>query len=207
MKNNTKTLAVCGIMTAMSVVLSFIKIFELPYGGAITLFSMVPIAFAGYAYGAKWGLACGTVWGVIECLLGASGTLAYLTDNMLNFMICLLFDYLVAFAVVGLSGVFKNKIKNSKVSFALGAGFAVFLRFVCHFVTGFIIWREYAVDTLSVNEFGLKIINTFSGEGLAAVYSLVYNGSYMLPELVLSVVGALILASIKPLQKELNSTK
>ena len=207
MKNNTKTLAVCGIMTAMSVVLSFIKIFELPYGGSITLFSMVPIAFAGYAYGPKWGLACGTVWGVIECLLGASGTLAYLTDNMLNFMICLLFDYIVAFAVVGLSGLFKNKIKNSKVSFALGAGFAVFLRFVCHFATGFIIWREYAVDTLSVNEFGLKIVDMFSGEGLAAVYSLVYNGSYMLPELVISVVGALILASIKPLQKELNSTK
>lgn len=207
MKNNTKTLAVCGIMTAMSVVLSFIKIFELPYGGSITLFSMVPIAFAGYAYGPKWGLACGTVWGVIECLLGASGTLAYLTDNMLNFMICLLFDYIVAFAVVGLSGAFKKKIKNRKASFSLGAGFAVFLRFVCHFATGFIIWREYAVDTLSVNEFGLKIVDMFSGEGLAAVYSLVYNGSYMLPELVISVVGALILASIKPLQKELNSTK
>lgn len=207
MKNNTKTLAVCGIMTAMSVVLSFIKIFELPYGGAITLFSMAPIAFAGYAYGPKWGLACGTVWGVIECLIGASGTLAYLTDNMLNFMICLLFDYIVAFAVVGLSGVFKKKIKSAKASFALGAGFSVFLRFVCHFATGFIIWREYAVDTLSVNEFGLKIVNAFSGEGLAAVYSLIYNGSYMLPEIVMTVVGALVLISIKPLHKELNTTK
>ena len=207
MKNNTKTLAVCGIMTAMSVVLSFIKVFELPYGGSITLFSMVPIAFAGYAYGPKWGLACGTVWGVIECLLGASGTLAYLTDNMLNFIICLLFDYIVAFAVVGLSGVFKSKIKNNKASFALGAGFAVFLRFVCHFVTGYIIWREYAVDTLSVNEFGLKIVNAFSGEGLAAIYSLVYNGSYMLPEIILTVVGALVLISIKPVAKELTSKK
>lgn len=207
MKNNTKTLAVCGIMTAMSVVLSFVKIFELPYGGSITLFSMVPIAFAGYAYGIKWGLACGTIWGVIECLLGASGTLAYLTDNMLNFIICLLFDYIVAFAVVGLSGVFKQKIKNNSISFALGAGFSVFLRFVCHFATGYIIWREYAVDTLSVNEFGLKIVESFSGEGLAAIYSLVYNGSYMLPEIVLSVIGALILSSIKPLRKELNSNK
>ncbi len=204
MKNNTKTLAVCGIMTAMSVVLSFVKVFELPYGGSITLFSMVPIAFAGYAFGVKWGLACGTVWGIIECLLGASGTLAYLTDNMFNFIICLLFDYIVAFAVVGLSGVFKDKIKNDKAAFAVGAGFSVFLRFVCHFATGFIIWREYAVDTLSVNEFGVKIVNTFSGEGLAAIYSLIYNGSYMLPELILSVVGALILASIKPLKKVLN---
>ncbi len=207
MKSNTKTLAVCGIMTAMSVVLSFIKPFEMPYGGSITLFSMVPIIFVGYAYGTKWGLACGAVWGVIDCLMGASGTLAYLTDNMLNFMLCLLFDYIVAFAVVGLSGVFRNKIKNTRVSFALGAGFSVFLRFACHFVTGFIVWREYAVDTLSANEFGLKIIDTFSGEGLAAVYSLVYNGSYMLPELVISVIGALILSSIKPISKELNAKR
>lgn len=207
MKNNTKTLAVCGIMTAMSVVLSFIKVFELPYGGSITLFSMVPIIFAGYAYGAKWGLACGTVFGIVDCLLGASGTLAYLTDNMLHFILCLLFDYIVAFAVLGLSGVFKSKVKNTKASFALGAGLAVFLRFVCHFITGFIVWREYAVDTLSVNEFGLKIVNTFTGEGLAAVYSLIYNGSYMLPELVLSVIGAVVLASIKPLEKELVSKK
>lgn len=207
MKNNTKTLAVCGIMTAMSVVLSFIKIFEMPYGGSITLFSMVPIIFAGYAYGTKWGLACGTVFGIVDCLIGASGTLAYLTDDMMNFILCLLFDYIVAFAVLGLSGVFKNKIKNSKVAFAAGAGFAVFLRFVCHFITGYIVWRDYAVDTLSVNEFGQKIVDTFSGEGLAAIYSLVYNGSYMLPELVLSVIGAVILISIKPLNKELNSTK
>ncbi len=204
MKNNTKTLAVCGIMTAMSVVLSFIKVYELPYGGAVTLFSMVPVIFAGYAYGAKWGLACGTVFGAIDCLLGASGTLAYLTDNILNFILCLLFDYLVAFAVLGLAGVFKKKIKNAKLSFSIGAGFAVFLRFACHFITGFVIWRDYAVDTLSVNEFGQKIITAFSGEALAAVYSFVYNGSYMLPELIISVIGALVLISIKPIQKEVK---
>ena len=112
---------------------------------------------------------------------------------MLNFMICLLFDYIVAFAVVGLSGVFKKKIENSRVSFAIGAGLAVFLRFACHFATGFIIWREYAVDTLSVNEFGLKIVNTFSGEGLAAIYSLIYNGSYMLAEAIISSVCGMII--------------
>lgn len=207
MKNNTKTLAVCGIMTAMSVVLSFIKIYELPYGGSVTLFSMVPIIFVGYAYGAKWGLACGTVFGIIDCLMGASGTLAYLTDNMLNFMLCLLFDYIVAFAVLGLAGVFKNKIKNSKVSFGLGAAFAVFLRFVCHFVTGWFVWGIYAEDTLSVNEFGQKILDAFSGQALAAVYSLVYNGSYMLPELIISVIGAVILISIKPIAKEANTLK
>ena len=207
MKNNTKTLAVCGIMTAMSIVLSFIKIYELPYGGSVTLFSMVPIIFVGYAYGAKWGVACGAVFGIIDCLMGASGTLAYLTDNVLNFILCLLFDYIVAFAVLGLASIFKAKIKSSKVSFALGSGFAVFLRFLCHFVTGWVVWGVYAEDTLSVNEFGLKIIDTFSGQALAAVYSLIYNGSYMLPELIISVIGAVVLISIKPIAKETNLTK
>ncbi len=203
-KSNTKKLAVSAVMTALAVILSFVKLYELPYGGAITLFSMVPVIFVGYAYGAKWGLASGLVFGIIDCIMGASGTLAYLTDNVLFFVLCLLFDYLVAFAVIGLSGVFKNKIKNEKTAFGLGAAFSVFLRFLCHFVTGWIVWGEYAEDTLSVNEFGQKIIETFSGQALAAMYSLVYNASYMFPEIILSAVMAVVLISIKPISKELK---
>ncbi len=204
MKNNTKKLAVSAVMTALAVILSFVKLYELPYGGAITLFSMVPVIFVGYAYGAKWGLASGLVFGIIDCIMGASGTLAYLTDNVLFFVLCLLFDYLVAFAVIGLSGVFKNKIKNNKTAFGLGAAFSVFLRFLCHFVTGWFVWGGYAEETLSVNEFGQKIVESFSGQALAVVYSLVYNGSYMFPEIILSAIAAVALISIKPIAKELK---
>lgn len=205
MKNNTKKIALCAIMTALSVVLSFIKVFDMPYGGSITLFSMVPVMFAGYAYGAKWGLSAGVVLGIVQCIAGASSSLAYLTDNVLNFVLCLLFDYIVAFAVLGLAGMFKNKIKNGAVSFAAGAAVAALLRYLCHFITGWIVWGSYAEDTISGwGEFGGKILSSFSGQGLAVVYSLVYNGSYMIPEIIISVIGAVILMSIKPVAQEAN---
>ena len=206
MKNNTKKIALCAIMTALSVVLSFIKVFDMPYGGSITLFSMVPVMFAGYAYGAKWGLGAGVVLGIVQCIAGASSSLAYLTDNVLNFVLCLLFDYIVAFAVLGLAGMFKNKIKNGAVSFAAGAAVAALIRYLCHFITGWIVWGSYAEDTISGwGELGGKILSSFSGQGLAVVYSLVYNGSYMIPEIIISVIGAVILMSIKPVAQEANN--
>lgn len=206
MKNNTKKIALCAIMTALSVVLSFVKVFDMPYGGSITLFSMVPVMFAGYAYGAKWGLGAGVVLGIVQCIAGASSSLAYLTDNVLNFVLCLLFDYIVAFAVLGLAGMFKNKIKNGAVSFAAGAAVAALIRYLCHFITGWIVWGSYAEDTISGwGELGGKILSSFSGQGLAVVYSLVYNGSYMIPEIIISVIGAVILMSIKPVAQEANN--
>ncbi len=191
------------MMTALSVVLSFVKVYEMPYGGSITLFSMVPVMFIGYAYGAKWGLASGLVYGIVQCIAGASNSLAYLTDNMLNFILCLLFDYLVAFSVLGLAGVFKNKIKAPAASFALGAAFAGFLRFLCHFITGWIVWGSYAEDTLlgSGTKLGEKIVENFTGNALAAVYSLVYNASYMLPEIIISIIIAVVLISVSPIRK------
>ena len=206
MKNNTKKIALCAIMTALSVVLSFVKVFDMPYGGSITLFSMVPVMFAGYAYGAKWGLGAGVVLGIVQCIAGASSSLAYLTDNVLHFVLCLLFDYIVAFAVLGLAGMFKNKIKNGAVSFAAGAAVAALIRYLCHFITGWIVWGSYAEDTISGwGELGGKILSSFSGQGLAVVYSLVYNGSYMIPEIIISVIGAAILMSIKPVAQEANN--
>ena len=203
-KTNTKIIAVCSILTALSVIFSFIKLFDLPYGGSITFFSMLPVMFAGYAYGVKWGVFSGAVLGVVQCVAGAGTSLAYLTDDVLSFIICLLFDFIVAFAVLGFAGVFKNKIKNPKASFALGVVFAGLLRFLCHFITGWYVWGSYAADTLlgSGTQTGAAIVQKFSGQALAAVYSLVYNGSYMIPEIIITVIGAVILISVKPILKE-----
>lgn len=203
-KSETKKIAVCSIMTALSVILSFIKIFDLPYGGSITFFSMLPVMFAGYAYGAKWGVISGAVLGLVQCISGAGTSLAYLTESPLSFVLCLLFDFLVAFAVLGFSGIFKNRIKNPKTSFALGVIFAGMLRFICHFITGWYVWGSYAESVLSSTETGTKIVEALSGQTLAAVYSLVYNGSYMLPEIAITAIGAVLLISVKPVLNEAN---
>ncbi len=203
-QSKTKKIAVCSIMTALSVILSFIKIYNLPYGGSITLFSMVPIMFAGYAYGSKYGILAGAVSGIIQCISGASTSLAYLTDSPLKFIICLLFDYIVAFSVLGISDIFKHKIKNQRIAFSLGSVFSGLLRFLCHFFTGWYVWGSYAASTLleSNTETGAKIIENFSGNMLAVVYSALYNGSYMIPEIIISAIGAAILISVKPVLKE-----
>lgn len=202
--SNTVKITVSAIMVALATVLSFIKVFDMPYGGSITLFSMVPIMFVGFAYGAKAGLLSGVVYGAIQCIIGASNSLAYLTETILLFVICLLFDYIVAFAALGLAGTFKKSVKNPQVAFGLGALFAGLLRYICHFVSGWIVWGEYAADTVGGwGSLGEKILGAFNGQALAVVYSLVYNGSYMIPEIIISVILAVVLASVKPVQKEL----
>ena len=113
-KSNETTLklTVSAIMVALSTVLSFVKFSELPYGGSVTLFSFVPILFVGYAYGAKWGLGAGLVHGILQMIFGISGATAGAGFKWWQVVLCALLDYLVAFSVLGLSGVFKKSIKN-----------------------------------------------------------------------------------------------
>ena len=100
--------------------------------------------------------------------------------------------------------MFKNKIKNHTVAAAVGSGVVVFLRFIAHFFSGWILWGSYAesffAETMN-NAFGQSVLETFSGQSLAVVYSLVYNGSYMLPELLVTVLGVLALMAVKPVRK------
>ena len=145
-KSNEMTLklTVSAIMVALSTVLSFIKFSELPYGGSVTLFSFVPILFVGYAYGAKWGLSAGLVHGILQMIFGISGATAGAGFKWYQVVLCALLDYLVAFGVLGLSGVFKKSIKNPQASFALGALFACVLKYISHFFSGYILFGGWA---------------------------------------------------------------
>ena len=203
MNNKTQRLTVSGIMIALGTVLSLIKVFELPYGGSITLFSMVPVLLAGYMFGVKWGVFCGAIFGALQGLLGATMSAAFAGQRAGGVIAVLMIDYIIAFSVLGLSGVFKNKIINPSLAFPLGCVFAVFLRFCAHFISGVIIWGSYAQSTLEAvnNSVSTAILNNFTGTGLAAMYSLVYNASYMLPEMILSVLAAVILINVKPIKK------
>ena len=63
---------VSGVFIALATVLSLVVIFKLPYGGSITLLSMLPVMILGYMYGIKWGILCGLVYGIVQAMLGAS---------------------------------------------------------------------------------------------------------------------------------------
>lgn len=199
---------VSGVFIALATVLSLVVIFKLPYGGSITLLSMLPVMILGYMYGIKWGILCGLVYGIVQAMLGASMSSAFAGLTGFNVVLMAILDYLVAFAVLGTAGMFKGKIKNDTLAFSLGAVVAGLLRLLTHFTSGFILWGSYAewffgTENMN-NEFGNYILSNFSGTSLAMLYSIIYNGSYMIPEIIITVIGIVVIMNVKPLRKEIT---
>lgn len=201
----TLRLVTSGVLIGLATVLSVIKVFALPFGGSVTLFSMVPLLVLGYMYGVKWGLLSGGVYGLLQMILGATMSQAFAGLSGFSIVIMALLDYIVAYVVVGMSGMFKGRLKNHTVAFALGSTVAILLRLICHFLSGWILWGSYASSYFEEmnNSFGNYMLSSFDGQLLAALYSLVYNASYMLPELVMSVIGVVALMAAKPLRERM----
>lgn len=187
-KNNVKRLVVSAMFIAVSIALNELLKFDLTFiqGGSVTAFSMVPLALIGWVWGVKWGFACGAIMGVLDMLIGGLANFSWVS-GIVAYITLILFDYLVAYGCGGLSGIFKGKIKNDAVAFALGAALACILRFICHFVTGITIWADYSENIWAV-----------------VMGSVTYNGAYMLPELIITVIGCITVISIKPLIKMLE---
>lgn len=179
----TRRLIETAIMIALATVLSYITVFKAPMGGSITAFSQVPVIIIGYRYGFKWGALTGVIHGVLQMLLQGLGNFAYV-KGIGAYLILILFDYVIAFSVLGIGGAIFKKLKNQTIALGLGAAIASALRFVCHFISGVTIWGEYADGWKSV-----------------WVYSLGYNGFYMLFEAIISVVGVVALSLILDFNK------
>ena len=188
----TINLVLAGVMIAMGTALGFVKPFELPYGGAITLCSMLPVMFFSYRCGLKWGLSAGLVFSVLQLLFGLDA-LKGISAMMVVGSIFL--DYILAFTVLGLAGMFRGKIKNDAAAFTLGSFVSMMLRYFCSFLSGWVLWASFN-ETADMQGFiatFFPALGNLSGTALAVVYSLVYNGSYMIPEIILTcVVGFLL---------------
>lgn len=180
--SNVKRLCVSAIMIALATVLSLIKVYTLPLGGSITLLSMVPIAFLSVSYGMGWGFFSAFVYSLIQMFLDLSAIASWgLTPAI--FVGCILFDYILAYTALGISGIFRKKGTGGVV---LGVCIALFLRFVSHFLSGIILFRSY------------EMFNS------PFLWSLFYNGSYMLPEMIFTALGTLILFKNKNIKQLLN---
>ena len=183
MGKSTRRLVESAVMIAIGTVLSMFP-FTAPwaYGGGITICSMLPLVIIAHRYGTKWGLFTAFVYSVLQLILGVSNV-QYATSFIMAVGIVLL-DYTIAFTVIGLSACFNGVIKNRLVSIVVGIVFTFALRFVCHFISGWIIW-----EALWPNEVGLA----------SPMYSLVYNGGYMLPETIITALVAVL--TYKPLKR------
>ncbi len=174
-KQKTRRLAESAIMLALSTILAEFAVFKLPYGGSVTLFSQLPLVVISYRYGVKWGAFTGLVMASIQMIFGLEN-FSYVS-GIWAYLILIFADYIIAFGVLGLGGMFKNKIKNQSMSLALGSIVVSSVRFLCHYISGVTIWSSYA-------------------EGASVwAYSLTYNASYMVPELIITAVGAVVIAT------------
>lgn len=182
------TLCECALLLALSVVLSYVVIWRLPFDGAITLFSMLPICIVSIRHGIGWGLGTAFCYSWFQILQG--GVFAWgLTPVML--IGSLFLDYILAFTVLGFAGIFRKK---GKMGMILGVVMVCVLRFLIHFLAGIILWANFE----QFIAFGKEWINR------PVLYSICYNGIYMLPETILTSLGAFALFSVPQFKKFLK---
>lgn len=210
----TRQIVESGLMIALSVILSMLKVFHLPWGGSITFCSMLPMILLAYRYGWKWGSLSALVYAAVQAILGAvDGTFTMVALGAENgiyssgvFVIpywaavigILLLDYVAAFTVLGLGGLFK-KGENSPKELMKGAILAGCARYAVHTLSGFLFFGTFASWFFGeVGAFGEMMMGTFSGNLLYFLYSLIYNGCYMIPETIITAAAAYLLAKYSP---------
>lgn len=206
-KKRTQAITVSAIMIAFAVAISAIcaamPFLNLPFGGGFTIASMLPIILVAYMYGTRWGILTAFAYSIMQMLLGFNTVSSFFLpgDSQMLWwraiLVCLI-DYVIAYTVLGLGGIFRNKFSTKK-ALVLGSVFAISLRYVAHIVSGAIFfgaWAEWFFTQEGFYAWGQSILDTFSGNSLALVYSIIYNGTYMIPEIVITAIVAFFIARI-----------
>lgn len=168
-KLDAKLMARIGIALALATILNMIKIYSLPNGGgSISLGSMIPLLLIAFMYGPEIGLLTGFLFGIISLII----------NPYIIHPIQVLFDYPLPFMAIGFAGYFKNNMP-------LGTTIGMTLRFVCHFISGYAFFGEFAPEGWS-----------------PAVYSLAVNGVAVGGELII----CLIIMSLLPINRIIKGT-
>jgi len=163
----TRALAEAGVMLALSTFLSFIKIWESPQGGAVTLGSMIPVLVFALRWGVRPGFLVGALHGVIQ----------FLVAPFFFHPIQVLLDYPIGFGMLGLAGAYRRYP-------ALGVIIAVAGRLAAHVLAGVVFFTSFAPE--GVNPW---------------IYSTIYNGTFLLPELAISLVVVFVLGLLPALRR------
>ena len=200
MKNTAKQRIICitegALIIALAYVLELLCVWLnaisgisalLPFGGTITV-SMLPIAYYSYRRGGLWGIGAGVVYAMLQMMLGFYIPPA---NKWWAVVICVILDYLLAFTVIGTAQLFAHPFKKNRLAgYCIGTVSVCLIRFASSFLSGVVLWGSYAPEGMNV-----------------WIYSLVYNGSYMLPTTVLSAALTVALCAaidpktLKPMKK------
>ena len=182
-RTNTKAMVESSLLIALGIVLAQIKIFQMPYGGSVTLVSSLPFILISYRHGIRWGLIAGFTNG---CLQMFTGWYAPPAGTVTAVLACVLLDYLLAFMCLGIADLFRKPFRNKSIGIGVSVSLVIFLRFMCSFLSGALLWGSYQ----SYYEWaaGMSVWK----------YSFIYNASYMGPEMIITTIVACILVSVAP---------
>ena len=206
MSVKTKRITECAMLIAVAIVLELIsKLFipEQAFGGQITIVSMLPVVLISYRHGTKSGLVASFTYALLEMALGAKTVGAaflpgFFGDGTMigNAIIMCLLDYLVAYTLLGLGGIFRNRVEKPGKALMLGSIVAIGARYVAHVASGYILfsgWAEWYFTQEGFPAWGARLVEALSPQLLGFVYSLVYNGMYIVPEMIFTAIAALFL--------------
>lgn len=152
----TRVLTECALGVALAVLCSFIKVWEMPQGGSIAL-TMVPLFIISYRRGVGAGILCGAVYGLLSLLFA----------GVVYHPMSILLDYVLAFGIIGISGLFKKNLGG----IIMGTTTGVAGRFISSLISGAVLFGSYAPE----------------GQN-PWVYSLIYQATYLIPELIICLV-------------------
>ena len=209
MITKARKLTESAMLLAVAIVLELaakMVIPELPFGGQLTLASMLPVVLISYRHGVRWGLVSALAYAFLEMALGAKTVSAaflpgYFGEGamLLQAILMCLLDYVLAFTVLGLGGCFRNRMGHKGAALVSGSLVALGARYVCHILSGYILFAGYAEWFFTQEGFpawGAQLVQSLSPQALGIVYSVVYNGMYMIPEMVITAVAAVILSRV-----------
>lgn len=179
-----KKLTLSAIMTALATVLSIFPTINAPFGGSITVGSMLPIMLISMILGSKWGIPVAICYSFIQLALGFSAVASW-GLSIEVFIGCLLLDYVLAFSVLSTANIFGTKTLTRTI---LGISFAGLLRYICHFLSGWLFFGTWAQEGFS-----------------AFTWAIVYNGGFMIPDTAICIVLTIAIYKMLPtFRKQIN---
>ena len=209
MENKTKRLTESAMLLAVAIVLELVSKMFIPeqtFGGQITIVSMLPVVLISYRHGMRWGFVASFTYALLEMAIGMKTVSSaflpgFFGDGAMigNAIIMCLLDYILAYTLLGLGGLFRNKCKKPGVGLMCGSLVALSARYVTHILSGYILfssWAEYYFTQEGFPAWGTQLVDALSPAGLGWVYSIVYNGMYMIPEIIFTAVAALLISRI-----------
>ena len=209
MTNKTKRLTESAMLIAIAVVLELagkMLIPPMPFGGQLTLCAMLPMVLISWRHGVRWGLTAGFAYALVQMALGAGTVTAafqpgYFGDGTMvgRALTMCLFDYVLAYTLLGLGGCFRGRIQRKGASLMCGSLVALGTRYLAHIFSGYILfsgWAEWFFTQEGFPGWGAALVETLSANLLGWIYSIVYNGMYMIPEMILTAAAALLVARI-----------